>query len=311
MTSGGRGAPTLTTIEDGVEMRRRILLAFEQAEREPAPEERKSLLTFVIVGGGSTGVELAGALADLSGHVMSKDFRSIRPRDTQIVLVEAGSRILAEFPESLSVRAEQSLTRRGVEVLKSSPVRTVLPDGVIIGDREIKSRTVLWTAGVTPSPLAQSLGTPLDRRGRVIVEPDLSLPGHPEAFAMGDIASFTGDTGKPLPGVAPVAIQQGNHAARNIMALSRGGISAAFHYRDKGNLVTLGRADAVARVGRMELHGFPAWATWLAVHLTYLIGFRNRLFVLADWSWAYLIEHPESRLVICDIDRHPDGAHRT
>ncbi len=219
-------APTLKTIEDGVEMRRRILLAFEQAEREPVLEERKSLLSFVIVGAGSTGVELAGALADLSGRVMSEDFRSIRPRDAQIVLVEAGPRILPEFPESLSARAEQSLARRGVEVLKSSPVTAVLADGVIIDDRKIKSRTVLWTAGVAPSPLARSLGTPLDRRGRVVVEPDLSIPGHPEAFAVGDIASFAGELGRPLPGVAPVAIQQGNHAARNIIALSHGGSSA-------------------------------------------------------------------------------------
>jgi NADH:quinone reductase (non-electrogenic) len=242
---------------------------------------------------------------------MIRDFRSIRPQDARIMLIEAGVRILPELPEELSIKAEQSLTKRGVKVLKASPVTAVWPSGVAVGGENIVANTVLWTAGVKPSPIAHSLDTLLDHRGRIIVQPDLSVAEHPEVFAIGDVASVSDAAGKSLPGIAPVAIQGGECAAKNVLSRARGERTMPFVYRDKGVLVTLGRADAVAKIGHAELHGFSAWATWLGVHISYLIGFRNRLFVLADWSWAYLMEHPQSRLVMCDIDRHAESLHGT
>lgn len=239
-------APPLKTIEDAVEVRRRILLAFEHAERERNATRRKALLTFVIVGGGSTGIELAGALAELSRRVMTRDFRAIQPRDARIILIEAGTRLLPGFPDTLSMRAEESLCSLGVEVFKGTPVTLVHSGGVSTRDQTIDAATVIWAAGVTPSPLARSLGVPLDSHGRVIVRSDLSIPGFPEVFAIGDVAASVDRSSRPLPGVAPVAIQQGRHAARNIMRLCQGLATRPFRYVDKGNLVTIGRGNAVA-----------------------------------------------------------------
>ena len=296
-------APPLKTIEDAVEVRRRILLAFEHAERESNATRRKALLTFVIVGGGSTGIELAGALAELSRRVMTRDFRAIQPRDARIILIEAGTRLLPGFPDTLSMRAEESLCSLGVEVFKGTPVTLVHSGGVSTRDQAIDAATVIWAAGVMPSPLARSLGVPLDSHGRVIVQPDLSIPGFPEVFAIGDVAAFVDQSGRPLPGVAPVAIQQGRHAARNIMRLCHGLATRPFRYVDKGNLVTIGRGNAVASIRSLKLHGRIAWLTWIIVHITYLIGFRNRLVVMLDWAWAYLADRWEARLVLCDIER--------
>ena len=295
-------APPLKTIEDAVEVRRRILLAFEHAERERNATRRKALLTFVIVGGGSTGIELAGAMAELSRRVMTRDFRAIQPRDARIILIEAGTRLLPGFPDTLSTRAEESLCRLGDEVLKRTPVTLVHSGGVSTRDQTIDAATVIWAAGVTPSPLARSLGVPLDSHGRVVVQPDLSIPGFPEVFAIGDVAAFVDRSSRPLPGVAPVAIQQGRHAARNIMRLCQGLTTRPFRYVDKGNLVTIGRGNAIASIRSLKLHGRLAWLTWIIVHITYLIGFRNRLVVMLDWAWAYLADRWEARLVLCDIE---------
>ena len=297
-------APGLKSLEDALEIRRRILLAFERAEREPDESRRKALLTFVIVGGGPTGVELAGAIAEISRHVMAQDFRVIDPRQARIVLVEAGPRILPAYPESLSAKAQASLEKMGVEVLTKSMVTSVLPDAVRIGERQIQTMTTVWAAGVQASPLARSLGAPLDRAGRVLVGPDLTIPGHPEAFVIGDLAAFLHPGGKPLPGVAPVAIQQGRHAARNIVRARQGKPLEPFHYLDKGSLATIGRAAAVADFGRIRLSGFFAWLAWLVVHIFFLIGFRNRFVVMIDWAWAYFAYHRAARLITGDIDKY-------
>src|SRR5437016_2134762 len=302
-------APGLKSLEDALEIRRRILLAFERAEREADESRRKALLTFVIVGGGPTGVELAGAIAEISRHVMAQDFRVIDPRQARIVLVEAGPRILPAYPESLSAKAEASLEKMGVEVLTRSLVTSVLPDAVRIGERQIQTMTTVWAAGVQASPLARSLGAPLDRPGRVLVGPDLTIPGHPEAFVIGDLAAFLHPGGKALPGVAPVAIQQGRHAARNILRACQGRPLEPFHYIDKGSLATIGRAAAVADFGRIKLSGLFAWLAWLLVHIFFLIGFRNRFVVMIDWAWAYFSYHRAARLITGDIhkyDRPPE-----
>ena len=297
-------APGLKSLEDALEIRRRILLAFERAEREADESRRKALLTFVIVGGGPTGVELAGAIAEISRHVMAQDFRVIDPRQARIVLVEAGPRILPAYPESLSAKAQASLEKMGVEVLTKSLVTSVRPDAVSIGDRRIPTTTTVWAAGVQASPLARSLGVPLDRAGRVLVQPDLTVPGHPEVFVIGDLATFLHQGGKLLPGVAPVAIQQGRHAARNIVRACQGKALEQFHYIDKGSLATIGRAAAVADFGRIKLSGFFAWLAWLLVHIFFLIGFRNRFVVMIDWAWAYFCYHRAARLITGDIDKY-------
>jgi len=302
-------APGLKSLEDALEIRRRILLAFERAEREPDESRRKALLTFVMVGGGPTGVELAGAIAEISRHVMAQDFRVIDPRQARIILVEAGPRILPAYPESLSAKAEASLEKMGVEVLTKSLVTSVLPEAVRIGDQQIQTVTTVWAAGVQASPLARSLGVPLDRAGRVLVQPDLTIPGHPEVFVIGDLAAFLHQGGKPLPGVAPVAIQQGRHAARNIVRACQGKPLEPFHYLDKGSLATIGRAAAVADFGRIKLSGFFAWLAWLLVHIFFLIGFRNRFVVMIDWAWAYFAYHRAARLITGDVgkyDRPPE-----
>jgi NADH:ubiquinone reductase (H+-translocating) len=296
-------APGLKSLEDALEIRRRILLAFERAERESDEHHRRALLTFVIVGAGPTGVELAGAIAEISRQVMVSDFRAIDPRDARVVLVEAGDRILSTFPEKLSEAAEASLKRLGVDILRNKRVTSIELGRVMLGPETIESETVLWAAGVTASPLAQSLEVPLDRVGRVPVEPDLTVPGHPEVMVIGDLALFIDQSGNPLPGVCPVAIQQGRHAARNILRVIQGLPTEVFHYRDKGNLATIGRAQAVADLGRLRISGIWAWLAWLFVHVFFLIGFRNRFVVIFEWAWAYFTFQRGARLITGDIEK--------
>ncbi len=290
-------APGLKTLEDALEIRRRVLLAFEAAERESDGAERRALLTFVIVGAGPTGVELAGALAEIARETIARDFRAIDPRQARVILVEGGPRILPSFPEPLSKRAEMALSGLGVEVRTGSTVTRITPDAVWVGGEQIRSRAVLWAAGVAASPLARSLGVPLDRAGRVLVEPDLSIPGHPEAFVIGDLAAFIHQTGQPLPGLAPVAIQQGRAVADNVLRRLRSEPTRPFHYFDKGSMAAIGRAKAVAVLGRLRLWGFSAWLAWVFVHILYLIGFRNRFLVVFEWAWAYFTYQRGARLI--------------
>jgi NADH dehydrogenase len=295
-------APGLKSLEDALEIRRRILLAFEKAERETDPDRRRALLTFVLVGGGPTGAELAGAIGEISRHVLASDFRSIDPREARILLVEAGPKILPTFPPELSASAAAALERLGVEIRTGAPVTAIGPDSVEIAGERLPASTVLWAAGVAASPLARSLGVPLDKAGRVLVEPDLTVPGHPEIFVIGDLAAFLHQTGKPLPGVAPVAIQQGRHAAQNVERALRGAPRVPFRYRDPGNLAVLGRAAAIADLGRIRLTGFPAWLFWCFVHILYLIGFRNRFIVMFEWAWAYFSYQRGARLITGAIE---------
>jgi NADH:ubiquinone reductase (H+-translocating) len=297
-------APGLKNLEDALEIRRRILLAFEKAERESDASKRQKLLKFVVVGGGPTGVELAGAIAEIATQVLISDFRAIDPREAQVLLVEAGPRILSSFPEELSDAAEASLRKLGVEIRKNCPVTAMGPATVGVGDETLQAATVLWAAGVKASSLAQSLGTPLDKVGRVLVERDLTIPGYPEVFVIGDLACFTHQTGKPLPGVSPVAIQQGRHAAKNVERTLQGLPRKPFHYWDKGNLATIGRAHAVADFGRLRISGFLAWLTWLFVHIFFLIGFRNRFVVMFEWAWAYITFQRAARLITGDIGKY-------
>ncbi len=290
-------APGLKTLEDALEIRRRVLLAYEAAEREHDGAEQRALLTSVVIGGGPTGVELAGALGEISRQTIARDFRLIDPTKARIILLEGGSRILPTFPESLSGRAEDALRRIGVEVRTRAIVTRVTADAVWLGGEQIRARTVLWAAGVVTAPLARTLGVPLDRSGRVLVEPDLSIPGHPEAFAIGDMCAFLHQTDAALPGVAPVAIQQGRAVADNALRRLGGQPTRPFRYRDKGSMATIGRAAAVAVVGRLKLSGFIAWLAWLLVHIMFLIGFRNRFLVLFEWAWAYVSWHRGARLI--------------
>ena len=290
-------APGLKTLEDALEIRRRVLLAYEAAERELDGAEQLALLTFVVIGGGPTGVELAGALGEISRQTIARDFRLIDPAKARIILLEGGLRILPTFPEPLSRRAEDALRRIGVEVRTHASVTRVTADAVWLGGEQIRSRTVLWAAGVAAAPLARTLGAPLDHAGRVLVEPDLSVPGHPEVFAIGDLCAFLHQTGAPLPGVAPVAIQQGRAVADNVLRRLRGQPTRSVRYRDKGSMATIGRAAAVAVVGRFRLSGLLAWLAWLLVHIMFLIGFRNRLLVLFEWAWAYITWHRGARLI--------------
>ncbi len=290
-------APGLKTIEDALEIRRRFLLAFELAERESDEARRRALLTFVIVGGGPTGVELAGALAEIARHTLAADFRHIRPQSTRVVLLEAASRVLQAYPEKLSSSALRQLERLGVEVRTGVPVSAVDRDGVTFDGERIAAGTVLWGAGVAASPLARTLGVPLDRAGRVAVLPDLTVPGHPEIAVAGDLAAVRTEGGEPVPGVAPAAIQEGRHAARNMVRILRSEQTRPFRYRDKGMLATIGRAAAVARIGRMQFSGFLAWLAWLFVHIYFLIGFRNRVAVILQWAWSYLTFKRGARLI--------------
>ena len=290
-------APGLKTLEDALEIRRRVLLAFEAAERARDGAERRALLTLVVIGGGPTGVELAGALAELARHTIVRDFREVDPTQTRVVLLEGGPRILATFPEDLARAAARSLERLGVEVRTGALVTRITPDAVWVGGEQIRSRAVLWAAGVAAAPLAHTLGVPLDRAGRVPVTPDLSVAGYPEIFVAGDLCAFNHGTGGPLPGVAPVAIQQGRAAAANAWRRLAGEPTRPFHYRDRGSMATVGRAAAVAVIGPLRLSGLAAWVAWLVVHIAFLIGFRNRFLVLFEWAWAYITWQRGARLI--------------
>lgn len=291
-----RFAPGLKTIEDALLIRRRVLLAYEMAEREQDPEIQRRWLNFLIVGAGPTGVELAGALAEISRQTLDMDFRRIDPTSARIILLEGAPRVLPTYPEDLSEAARRQLVKLGVEVHTHAQVTAIDAEGATVGSEKIPARTVIWAAGVAASPLARSLGVPLDRAGRVVIEPDLSVPGHPEIFVIGDLAAARSG-GKPVPGIAPAAIQEGKHTAKNILGQLRGVGRAPFHYRDKGTLATIGRAAAVADLGRLKLSGFLAWMTWLVVHIFFLIGFRNRLLVLIEWAWSYLTTERGARLI--------------
>jgi NADH:ubiquinone reductase (H+-translocating) len=286
----------LKTLDDALEIRRQVLLSFEAAERETNEAAQRRLLTFVIVGAGPTGVELAGALAEIARHALRQDFRSIRPESARILLLEGGPTILSTFPEKLRVKARESLERLGIEVRTNAVVTTVDAEGVKVGNERISAQTVLWAAGVAASPLARSLGAPLDRVGRVLVEPTLAVPGHPEIFVVGDLCSLQQD-GRPLPGVAQVAMQGGTHAAENILHAIRGEPLQPFRYRDYGNVAVIGRGSAVVDVGPIKASGFFAWVFWLFLHIFWLIGFRNRLAVLVEWAWSYVTMQRGVRLI--------------
>ena len=292
-----RFAPGLKTIDDALEIRRRVLFAFESAERETDPELQQAWLTFVIIGGGPTGVELAGALSEIARQTMTRDFRRIRPESARVILVEGHERVLPPYPPSLSESARKQLTDLGVEVLTGAVATDVNDHEVRIGERVIPTRTVLWGAGVQASPVARSLGVPLDRAGRVLVEPDLTIPGHPEVFVLGDLAAVRQYDGSFVPGVAPAAIQAGQHTAKNLERALEGQPLRAFKYRDKGSLATIGRAAAVADFGRIRFGGFFAWMAWLLIHIFFLIGFRNRFMVIIEWAWAYLTYQRGARLI--------------
>ena len=293
-----RYAPGLKTLDDAFTIRRRVLLAFERAEREDDPARRQAWLNFVVVGGGATGVELAGTLAEIARHTLPREFRRSDPRRANILLVEAGPRLLPAFAEDLSAKARQQLEKLGVQVRTGTAVTAIGVENVKLGEETLATRTVLWAAGVAASPLGRRLGAPVDRAGRVQVAPDLSLPDHPEVFVVGDLASVTRPDGQPVPGVAPAAKQMGRHAAEVILARQRGDQAAKpFRYRDDGSLATIGRMAAVAQFGRVKLSGFPAWWVWLIAHVYFLIGFRNRLVVLLDWAWSYWTYQRHARIV--------------
>ncbi len=290
-------APGLKTIEDALEIRRRVLLAFELAERQALTGASDFPLNFVVVGAGPTGVELAGTLAEISRHALANEFRAINPARTRILLIEGGPRVLAAYSEDLSRKAEEQLKHLGVEVSTSHMVTRVEPGAVWVGDNRISASVILWAAGVAASPLGQKLGVPLDRAGRVIVQPDLSIPGHPEVFVVGDLASLQDEHGKMLPGVAPVAIQQGKWVARTIARDLEHQPRRNFRYHDKGSLATIGRAAGVAQFPGFSLSGYFAWLAWLFVHIFFLIGFRNRLIVMIQWAWSYLTYERGARLI--------------
>jgi len=295
-------APGLKTLAHATEIRRRILLAFERAEKEGDAEKQKSLLTFIVVGAGPTGVELAGAISEIATHTLKSDFRAIDPQHTRIKLIEAGPRILASFDESLSKRAKKDLEKLGVEVMLNTKVIDVNSEGVKVqksdGEQFIPSRTLVWAAGVLPSSLCKTLGVPLDKAGRVMVEQTLNLVQHPEVFVLGDMACTPDENGAPLPGLAPVAIQEGRHTAKNIRRMASGLTVLPFHYVDKGQMAAIGRSRAIMQFHKIRMGGFIAWVLWLVIHIYYLIGFKNKFFVLLDWAWAYLTFKRGARLIV-------------
>jgi NADH:quinone reductase (non-electrogenic) len=308
LSSGGRtsyfgheewakNAPGLKDLSDALEIRNRVLLAFEAAEKDCTPERRKQLLTFVVVGGGPTGVELAGSIAELARFVLSRDFRLIAPHEAQILLLEGGPAILPAFHSKLAESAVRQLGELGVTVRVNAQVTNITEDGVHLGDEFISASTIIWAAGVRATSLTESLGVPLDRAGRITVERDLTIPGHKDAFAIGDMVVFTYQTGKPLPGVSPVAMQMGRAAARNIRNSLKGEPYREFHYFDKGNMATIGRSRAIAEIGKLHLTGWIAWMAWLMIHIFFLIGFRNRAVVLFSWAWSYFTYQRGARLI--------------
>ncbi|WP_337176451.1 NAD(P)/FAD-dependent oxidoreductase [Paludisphaera sp.] len=289
-------APGLKSIEDALEIRRRMLLAFEIAERETDEATRREWLTFAVVGGGPTGVELAGTLRDVARMTLAKDFTHIDPSTARVVLIEGGPRVLGGFEPEASESARKQLERLGVEVRTGERVTRIDADGVMVGDERIAARTVLWAAGVAASPLGRTLGAPTDRAGRVMVHPDLTVPGHPEIHVVGDLAHLEQD-GAPIPGVAPAATQMGAHAARNIVRAMEGEPPLPFRYVDKGSMAAIGRGAAVAQLGRLKLSGVLAWLAWLFVHILFLIGFRNRMLVMFQWAWSYFSYDRGARLI--------------
>jgi NADH dehydrogenase len=290
-------APGLKTIEDALEIRRRVLLAFELAERQAVSGGAHEPLNFVVVGAGPTGVELAGTLAEITHHVLAHEFHSIDPRSAHILLLEGGPRVLAVYPEDLSRSAEEQLRRLGVDVRTNTMVTQIEPGAVRFGETRVVAPVILWAAGVAASPLGKKLGVPCDRAGRVFVQPDLSLPGHPEVFVIGDLATLKDENGKMLPGVAPAAIQQGKFVAKTIHRDLRSEPRQNFKYWDKGSLATIGRAAAVAQFGKIHISGFIAWLSWLFIHIFFLIGFRNRLLVFIQWAWSYVTYERGARLI--------------
>jgi NADH:quinone reductase (non-electrogenic) len=290
-------APGLKTLEDAIDIRRRVLLAFERAERERDPALKRRFLTFVVVGGGPTGVELAGALAEISRHALTHDFRDMAPETARIILIEGGQNVLSTYPAPLSAFARKALEKLGVTVWTGSRVTGIAPDCVRIGGETVEAGTILWAAGVAASPLGKTLGVPVDGVGRVIVNEDLSIPGHPEVFVAGDLAAFKKPDGSLLPGVAQVAMQQAAHAARNILSLVQGKPTRPFAYRNYGDMATIGRNAAVADFGWLRVKGYIAWLMWVFLHIEKLIGFRNRLSVMTQWAFAYSTYQRSVRLI--------------
>lgn len=294
-------APGLKTLDDAIALRRKLLLAFERAEAEPDPARKAAWLSFAVVGGGPTGVELAGTLAEIARHTLRNEFRHIDPASAKVRLVEAGPRVLSSFPEVLSLKARRQLEKLGVDVLTGTPVTHIDGEGFQLGDRFFAARTVVWAAGVAASPLARTLDVPLDRAGRVPVQPDLTLDGHPEIFVAGDLAAISQADGKPVPGVAPAAKQMGKHVAATIRARLEGKPTPGpFAYQDVGNLATIGRMAAIVHLGRLQLSGVLAWWFWLAAHVFFLIGFRNRIVVLLNWAVAYWSYQRSARIIFGD-----------
>jgi NADH dehydrogenase len=292
-----RLAPGLKSLEDAVEVRRRILMAFEYAERITDATARAAALTFVVIGGGPTGVEMAGAIAEIARHTLSRDFRHIDPSSARVVLIEGEPQVLATFPEDLRLSAMKQLRDLGVELRTGVHATDLTEDGLKVGDEFIPCRVKIWAAGNNASFVGKSLGVPVDRVGRVIVQADLTIPGHREVQVIGDLANLAGKDGKPLPGVSPVAMQQGRHAARNILAMIEGRNPQRFWYFDKGSMATIGRNKAVADLHLLHLSGLPAWMAWLFVHILFLVGFRNRVVVMFQWAWAYLSFDKGARLI--------------
>ncbi|MCI1051683.1 NAD(P)/FAD-dependent oxidoreductase [Stenotrophomonas maltophilia] len=301
-------APGLKTLDDAIALRRKLLLAFERAEAEPDPAKKAAWLSFAIVGGGPTGVELAGTLAEIARHTLRNEFRHIDPASAKVRLVEAGPRVLSSFPEVLSLKARRQLEKLGVEVLTGTPVSDIDSQGFKLGEQFVPARTVVWAAGVAASPLARTLDVPLDRAGRVQVQPDLTLPDHPELFVAGDLAALSQADGKPVPGVAPAAKQMGKYVAEVVRARLHGKPEPGpFKYTDYGNLATIGRMAAIVHLGRLQLSGVLAWWFWLAAHVFFLIGFRNRIVVLLNWAVAYWSYQRSARIIFGDDqdDRRP------
>lgn len=291
-----RFAPGLKNLNDAIEIRRRVLTAFESAEKEDDPSRMRELLTFVVVGGGPTGVELAGSIAELARFALARDFRRINPQDAEIILLEGGQQILSTFKPDLSESASLQLARLGVNVRLNAKVTGIDENGVYLDDEIIRSATVIWGAGVQATDFTATLGLPLDRSGRIKIEPDLSLPGYSNIFSIGDMSLFMQD-GKPLPGVSPVAMQMGRHVAANIKDDLKGSLRKKFRYTDKGSMATIGRKAAIAEIGRVRLTGFSAWLAWLGLHIIFLIGFRNRLTVMLNWAWSYFTYQRGARLI--------------
>ncbi|HWM25847.1 MAG TPA: NAD(P)/FAD-dependent oxidoreductase [Chthoniobacterales bacterium] len=290
-------APGLKSLEDAVEIRRRLLLAFEYAERITDEAARAAAMTFVIIGGGPTGVEMAGAIAEIARHTLAKDFRNIDPASARVILVEGDQRVLSNFPEDLSISAMDQLKQLGVEVRTGIHAKNLTDAGLEVGDEFIPCRLKIWAAGNAASFVGKTIGVPVDKAGRVVVNEDLTIPGHREIQVIGDLANFSHQGGKLLPGVSPVAMQQGRHAARNILAMIDGRKPQRFRYWDKGSMATIGRNKAIADLNFIHLSGRPAWLVWLFVHIIFLVGFRNRIAVLMQWAWAYVTFNKGARLI--------------